>query len=740
MAKLKQSKLKGVIRGSNLSGLDTLKNLNKKLPKVRESDLDLPSNLNGEPMSEKQALREQLDIRKTINEILQSKDIVPRDLKIDDSSMPKAKNYYDWVTNEEFLGSDMPPYLEQALIGIKLFAEYCPRCSDLDWMADGGHTAQDGLVGLEKHVQLLEHGVCPKCGARRSHLIKRGELLFYNELALNAGQRSGKSALVAMLSTYVLHLVLKSQKPTQLFRIKSNSLLQGTFVALTYAQAKDTLWEPFYQYVMEAPWFNAYHELMHSYERKYGREFIKLKDTIIRYSHRSIVFNPSGPDKRSLRGRTRIVAAIDEIAYFDNDKASQKVKYSAAEVYIALERSLRTVRNSEARLIANEYDEAFTGYFFNISSPVSQRDKIMELVRQSHGSKKMLGVHKPTWEMNPEVTREALDDEFRKDYATAMRDYGAEPPMSANPFITSRQLILDTIRPKGKNYVKLHTSIYKQKDGTKYRYGTVKVKAAEGETSVMAIDAGYSNNCFAMAVGSLKYIPTASGEELLCPVIDCVVEINPLPNIPLHYSMIYEGVMLPLIRERNVKILLADRWQSIKILQDAEMSEDLDVSKQYSLKFSDMIDVKTRMMQQQLQIPRPSIEDLDKIMELSSDEEYPQCFEHKPVEHLLLQMMTVQQGASNVIKGEGLTDDIWRAVCLCVYALGNPDYSEILQRRESVAKHTGGKLGVSKLGSSGGSSLNSQHGKTVGTYRMGGSGGSGGKTNVSGLGVRSGRR
>ncbi len=734
MAKVKTVKHHSSITRSKLPGFEALAKLSKKSSTLTRSD-DISDRVFPTELTPRQAAQEQLDIRNTLKEIINSKDIVPRDLKLDDSSMPKAKNYYEWVTADRFLGSDMPPYLEQALIGIRLFAEYCPRCSNLEWMADGGHTAQEGLSGLEENVQLLEYGVCPKCGARRSHLIKKGELNFYNELALNAGQRSGKSALVAMLSTYVLHLVLKSQKPTQLFRIKSNSLLSGTFVALTYAQAKDTLWEPFYQYIIDAPWFNEYHELMRTYERKYGREFVKIKDTIISYRHRSITFNPSGPDKRSLRGRTRIVAAIDEIAYFDNDKASQKVKYSAAEVYIALERSLRTIRNSENRLIANEYDEAFTGYFFNISSPVSQRDKIMELVRLSQGSKKMLGVHKPTWEMNPDVTREALDDEFRKDPATAMRDYGAEPPMSANPFITSRQMIMDIIRETGANYVKLATSIYRQKDGTKHRYASVKVKPAEGETSVMAIDAGYSNNCFALAVGSLKHVDTDAG-SVLSPVIDCVAEINPLPGIPLHYSLIYEGVIVPLIRARNVKILLADRWQSIKILSDAELSEDLEISKQYSLKFSDFIDLKLRMQQQQFRIPKPRVSNFDEILLMSSGEDYPRCFEGKPVEHLILQMLTVQHGASNVIKGEGLTDDLWRATALCVYGLSNPEYSEILQRKQSVTKAIGGKLAISKSGSSGRGNL-SGAGKTVGAYKLRSSGGSGGKNSVQGLGVRS---
>ena len=450
---------------------------------------------------------EELNLNTIIEDILKSKDIVPRDLKFDDSTMPKEKNYHEWVTSEDYLGSDMPPYLEQALIGIRLFSEYCVDCSNLEWMADDGHEASEGLAGFDANVQLLEHGVCPKCGNRRSIMMKEGRLNFYNELALNAGQRSGKSALVAMLSTYVLHMMLKSQKPNQLFRVKSSNMWHGTFVALTYAQAKDTLWEPFYNNISESPWFQKYHALLRDYEHKFGVEIFKFKDTFLMYRHRSVMFYPAGPDKRTLRGRTRILASIDEVAYFDNDKNSQKVKLSASEVYIALERSLRTARNSENRMIANEYDEAFTGYFLNVSSPVSQRDKICELVKQSVGSKKMLGVHKPTWAMNPDVTREALDDEFRKDYATAQRDYGAEPPLSANPFISSHSLIEGVIKEKGRNLATIGTKIYRARDGSKQRYGFIdKVKPIEGgKVSLMSIDAGFSHDCFGVTVGSLQW-------------------------------------------------------------------------------------------------------------------------------------------------------------------------------------------------------------------------------------------
>ena len=128
-----------------------------------------------------------VDIRSIIKQAQKTR--VPRDLKFDDSSMPDASNFYRWCTGSEFLNAE--PYLEQVLIGIRLFGEYCPNptCSDTEWIKTENHEPQEGLAGMLTKITLLEHGVCPKCKGRRSQFFKTGKLKFYNELGVNAGQR-----------------------------------------------------------------------------------------------------------------------------------------------------------------------------------------------------------------------------------------------------------------------------------------------------------------------------------------------------------------------------------------------------------------------------------------------------------------------------------------------------------------------------------------------------------------------
>lgn len=630
------------------------------------------------------------DIFAVVNKALSKRTLVSPDLRIDDSDFELGKNFFEFAVSDK--GLKVTPFVAQALIAVRLFGEYCPRCSDNDYFDN--YKVDDTYDKLRSKICFLEHGVCPSCNATQAKLYRKEKLNIYQELAVSAGQRSGKSALVAMLVAYLMHRMLKLQNPNSVYSVQRSEILRGTFVALTYAQAKETLWDPFLGNVMESPWFREYHDMLNMYQERTGEILYKLNETYITYNHRRLAIYPSGPDERTLRGRTRWLSVIDELGWFDNGAGTNKVKMGARGVYQALERSLRTLRSAAQDLWERGHTEVPTGYFLNVSSPSSVRDKIMELVRQAQGSKKILGLIRPTWEMNPKVTRKHLDEEFRIDPIMAMRDYGAQPPLTSNAFLT-KGMVTPSVGDKP-NFIKLvHKNKVSKKTGDTSRYAVIdKIKHSQ-KGSCLALDAGYVNNSFAFAVGTLD------GHRE--PRIDIVGEIMPVPGIRLNFSRIYSSVIVPIIKARNVQLLCADRWNSLKILSDAE--EELDIqTRQYSLKYSDMRLFKDYLENNQITLPNPK-RTLDDILEYTHSE-YPGCFNGDPIGHFYLQLLTVQDTGSSVIKGDQLTDDMVRATMLCTRMLLEDDYEELWAKTgapEVVPQRDLASLGVSRGYSGGGS-------------------------------------
>lgn len=622
------------------------------------------------------------DIEQLFAEVQESVNSMPRDLKFDDSEMPEAPNFLAWCTGNEYLA--YTPFLEQVLIGLKLFSEYCPNpsCSDVEWMDINNHEPTEGIAGLRKHVTPLEYGICPKCGARRTELIKAGLLPVYNQLACCAGQRSGKSIVTALLTSYQTHRIIKMQNPTKVYGVGSNQILHITFVAITKDQAKDTLWEPYYGFILDSPWFRRYHALIKRYELVYGVEVLKILNTYVLYRHRNLLITFAGPDRRSLRGRTRIGYGIDEIGYFDNDAAANKVKTGADEIYVALERSCITVRACLTRFLNEGYDNFMLGYGYNISSPVDFRDKICTLLRQAKINSSILGIHAPTWKMNPNIPRDdpSIVDAYKMDPVTAERDLGANPPHSSSTFLTP--VTIDGCkRDVGRNEVQYLEQTHRRSVGgqtEQTRYGVIRAIKESGAPSVMAMDAGETNNSFALSV--------VSRDKNARPSVDLLIEIMPTPGIPLNYTMIFDNIIVPVCKKRNVKILLADRWNSTKLLQDALALELVIRAHKYSLKYSDMVDIKNQMLAQEISYPRPQhCQSVTEILEWDTGD-YPACFAQKPVEHLMFQMLTIQDRGNMVTKGTKLTDDLWRASALALYGINVPDYAPYLEVREAAVK------------------------------------------------------
>lgn len=656
--------------------------------------------------SEPGALYGGVNAHELIKSIIKDKRIVSPDIRIPEGDFQKAPNFYKWCVSDKFL--NQKPFVMQALIATKLFAEFCPDCSDMEWM-EHGVKVDDSLGRFERKVALLEHGECPHCGTNRLKLYKQKKLPLYIELALNAGQRSGKSAALGMMFTYMTHRLLKLERPNEVYGLLSSTVLQATFVALTFAQAKDTLYDPFYGNVLSSPWFQEYHEMLNSIERRHGEnELYNLKDTFVHYRHRRLMIYPAGPDKRILRGRTRFGAAIDELGWFPNDADAKKnVKMNADEVYTALDNSLATVAGAARSMIKRGFFDVPPSYFLNISSPSSVRDKICELVRKAMGSRYTLGLQRSTWEMNPTLPKKCsfIKKKFKDNPVDAMRDFGAQPPLTNSPFLSNHDSLAACFGRS--NYIKIAIKFHKLTNGSKEIYGELVDIRPSGRPEALALDAGYSFNSFAFALG---YLDDANN-----PVISVVGEVAPLPGMPLNYTFMYRALIAQLCAKRNIVMCAADRWNSLKILSDLEV--DFGVAKkQYSLKYQDMQLFKSYVTDGQILVPKPK-RPIAEILAYNQGD-YPECFKDKPEEHQVLQLLTVQDTGSAVIKGDRLTDDIVRAEMLCFSQLIDPDNAELLHKpvKEQIMRIDISKMAVLRGYSGGGGGASS--------------GGGGGQSNI----------
>ena len=105
-----------------------------------------------------------------IDDLLAQPNFLPTDSFIDDREIPEAKNIIEFLHSERFIGNMLPNGLfpRQFEMLVKLNAEYCPYCTDMEFFGDDTESkfpVNTPIETLMEKVQLLEYGVCPKCGS-----------------------------------------------------------------------------------------------------------------------------------------------------------------------------------------------------------------------------------------------------------------------------------------------------------------------------------------------------------------------------------------------------------------------------------------------------------------------------------------------------------------------------------------------------------------------------------------------
>lgn len=601
-----------------------------------------------------------------------------RDLRVDDSQLPMAKNFFDFCTNIVG-GSVKMPFARQMWVAYQVLAEFCPRCTKPFWYESIDNIdVEMETKDLRKKVAFLEYGICPYCEATRNELIQEGSLHDRTELVLIAGQRSGKSTIICMLVAYITHVYLKSPKLSKLYHgIQDFTPLTALLTATTSGQALKTLWSPFRKIVTASSWYSELFHILDGYSEKKGSELYQFNGSTgmyLRFFHKNLELASSGPMSRTLRGDTRFCTATDELGLFpvriggsesDDESDNERERANADEVHQTLSTSLATVQSAIIDIRKNKGINHFPQAInFNISSPYSWVDKICRLYLENADNPSVLCVKKSTWEISPLFTRESpiIASAYRRNAKKAERDFGANPPKIGSDFYIEESIV------KCFQLEPWYAVSYQASNEYTLAKAVQKMRALKYPPSVLAIDAGSDNNAFALCMSYRK------GGEVYCPVL---IEVVPTGHT-INFPYLYENVILPICKACNVKVLTADRWGSLQLLQQAKDDvKDLKAS-QYSVKMTDFNNVVNLVTAKAIFFPKLEMEvDRIKVVVKYKDE-----LRDAPASHLLLQCLTVQEMGGTVTKGASATvkytDDLHRAMVLSVSAVLSDKVSSYL--------------------------------------------------------------
>jgi len=643
---------------------------------------------------------ETFDVRKLMRDAKDPLTGTLRDLRIDDRDLEVAKNYYDWCFRVS--GRTEYPWARQLWIILKLHNELCPRCNRPDMFGDI-MAIDKSMPGEElgDRLTILEYGVCPGCGARKSELVRSKEMNLYDELILTWGQRSGKSTTAVGASAYQLHRYLKFPMFGTLIPTMSTATpLTSAFVSLTFGKAFKVLWQPFRSLIASTPWYRELFKILDFYGNQYGEELYFRRKEFLQFVHKNLAVAPTSPAWDVLRGDTRYEGIIDELGLFrlpdedegDEDAEDSSKRANADEAHKSLDNSLLTVRTAaEYLLLEKGMDAVPTGVLMGVSSPTSMRDKVMRLLAESKtdvGGSHMLGSQLPTWEVNPSISRtsRAIVSAYAKNPAKAERDFGANPVAGANAYLHGPYVASMFMK-----YRSTHKLIPVKGAGGEIWAVAKQLRPVESPT-LLVLDAGYTNNSFAIICFSLGANGTVKTET--------VCELMP-EGRRINFNQLYLNAILPIGRDNFSCAISADQWQSLDTLSryvsDGPYSKTK--YKKFSLARKHFDSVRQQINDQAFVLPAPEMDIADILERPDSVNNYRTFFYGKPVSHLAHQFVTIREVGAQACpeKGLGWTDDLARAWFLGAFLMQDQAVRKILlDARPYMPKASSG--GASPIG------------------------------------------
>lgn len=418
------------------------------------------------------------------------------------------------------------------------------------------------------------------------------------------------SALTAMAISYLIHKNLYLTSPWKVYGLTPGQVIDFTVVATTVGQSEKTLWSAFRGMFTQSHWFKAYKAACDEEGKRHGvKEAIKVGETFLFFDHKGILVYFAANNPSSLRGTTRFGAAIDELGWFgEAEPGSQKVRSNGPETYSALNNACLTLRTAvDSAIKKNPKVNLPIPIMFNISSPRAMNDPIMSVYRERAGDRRVIRRHWATWEVNPNLSREALARELAT--SNGVRDFAAQPPITDDPLVPKMHIVTDCFKsplatdqkygpiiipsvtgfvdeldvPSGRTSASYLTGKL-QDTAVTPRYDVLRdlsltdpeawealgplkdtfkdliAKPASRRPHIMGVDLGTKNNALAVVCGYLA----ASNSKF---ITDFALEIKPQGARSVNIADVFDRLITPLVERLNVVAVFYDTWQSVHQIQ-----------------------------------------------------------------------------------------------------------------------------------------------------------------------------
>lgn len=260
------------------------------------------------------------------------------------------------------------------------------------------------------------------------------------------GMTNHNSTISAMIAAYETYKLLKKHNPQNYYGTPEGSSIQICSIATAKDQAA-ILYKEVRRHYNNCDFFRPY---MHSETQTQALFHTPHDmDTGTKPSIRITFYSSVA---KGIRGSANIVAIMDEVAFFNPSGQA-----SAHEVYQALSPSLaqfspkdpndasKPLADSEGRMILISSPDAKQGLFY---------EQYEMALSGGAGSKDLLMIQAPTWEVNPTIPRSYFEKEYEKDPIIFTTEFGAEFTDKVRSWIERDEDLMQCVNPEHKPFLR----------------------------------------------------------------------------------------------------------------------------------------------------------------------------------------------------------------------------------------------------------------------------------------------